>query len=73
MEKKSNLKLISYPVEVFLGDVKIPADKSISHRALIIGGIALGQTKITNLLSSDDVRQKSTMASGPVRSIAGRS
>lgn len=32
-----------------------PGDKSISHRALILGGLALGQTEIKGLLEADDV------------------
>lgn len=31
-----------------------PADKSISHRALMFGGIALGETRIHNLLEGED-------------------
>ncbi|MEM7712776.1 MAG: 3-phosphoshikimate 1-carboxyvinyltransferase [Cyanobacteria bacterium P01_A01_bin.68] len=37
------------------GDLKVPGDKSISHRALILSAIAIGTTKITNLLFSEDV------------------
>ncbi len=37
------------------GEIQIPGDKSISHRALILGSCALGTTKISNLLESDDV------------------
>ena len=37
------------------GDVVIPGDKSISHRALIIGSLVTGKVKIKNLLESDDV------------------
>ncbi|RCL03496.1 MAG: 3-phosphoshikimate 1-carboxyvinyltransferase [Candidatus Tokpelaia sp. JSC161] len=37
------------------GDVYIPGDKSMSHRSLIIGGLASGETHITGLLESDDV------------------
>ena len=39
----------------FKGSLKISGDKSISHRALILSSMALGKTKITNLLESDDV------------------
>lgn len=35
-------------------NINIPADKSISHRAIIISGIANGRTEIKNLLSSAD-------------------
>ena len=37
------------------GDIKIPADKSISHRSLIIPSISNGVSEISNLLLSDDV------------------
>ena len=37
------------------GDIPIPGDKSMSHRALIIGGLAEGTTIIHGLLESEDV------------------
>ena len=37
------------------GNIVVPGDKSISHRALIIGSLVSGKIKITNLLESDDV------------------
>ena len=37
------------------GEIQPPGDKSISHRALILGGLAQGETRITNLLEADDV------------------
>lgn len=44
------------PVKHFKGDLKLPGDKSISHRALIFGALAEGQeTEISNLLESADV------------------
>jgi 3-phosphoshikimate 1-carboxyvinyltransferase len=33
----------------------VPGDKSISHRALILGALAVGRTRIHNLLEGDDV------------------
>ena len=33
----------------------MPGDKSISHRALILGGLAIGETRITGLLEGEDV------------------
>ena len=38
------------------GTAKIPGDKSISHRALILGAMAVGETQITGLLNGDDVQ-----------------
>jgi 3-phosphoshikimate 1-carboxyvinyltransferase len=37
------------------GRATVPGDKSISHRALIIGALAEGQTRITGLLEADDI------------------
>jgi 3-phosphoshikimate 1-carboxyvinyltransferase len=33
----------------------VPGDKSISHRALILGALAVGETRITGLLEGEDV------------------
>jgi 3-phosphoshikimate 1-carboxyvinyltransferase len=35
--------------------VRVPGDKSISHRALILGALAVGETRITGLLEGEDV------------------
>ena len=37
------------------GKVRVPGDKSISHRALILGALAIGQTRISGLLEGEDV------------------
>ena len=37
------------------GRIRVPGDKSISHRALILGALATGRTRITGLLEADDV------------------
>lgn len=37
------------------GRAEVPGDKSISHRALIFGAMALGETRITGLLEGQDV------------------
>lgn len=37
------------------GTAEVPGDKSISHRALILGALAVGRTKIVGLLEADDV------------------
>src|SRR5687768_9045293 len=37
------------------GSVRVPGDKSISHRALIFGALAVGETGITGLLEGEDV------------------
>ena len=38
-----------------LGVAEVPGDKSISHRALIFGAMAVGETRITGLLEGQDV------------------
>jgi 3-phosphoshikimate 1-carboxyvinyltransferase len=37
------------------GRVRVPGDKSISHRALILGALAVGTTRISGLLEGEDV------------------
>lgn len=48
-------KTISEKTKGLTGGLKIPGDKSISHRALIFGSIAEGTTEIHGLLESEDV------------------
>jgi 3-phosphoshikimate 1-carboxyvinyltransferase len=38
-----------------VGRVRVPGDKSISHRALILGALAVGNTRISGLLEGEDV------------------
>lgn len=47
-------ELTSRPVSVVSGSLTVPGDKSISHRAAILGGLAKGPSKITNFLCSED-------------------
>ncbi len=37
------------------GRVRVPGDKSISHRAMIFGLLAIGETRVTGLLEGEDV------------------
>jgi 3-phosphoshikimate 1-carboxyvinyltransferase len=37
------------------GRIEVPGDKSISHRALMFGALAVGETRITGLLTGEDV------------------
>jgi len=49
------MKIKIKPVKKIVGDITVPGDKSISHRALMIGALALGSTEIKGLcLESDD-------------------
>ncbi|HYZ63822.1 MAG TPA: 3-phosphoshikimate 1-carboxyvinyltransferase [Acetobacteraceae bacterium] len=37
------------------GDIRVPGDKSISHRALMFAGLAVGESRIEGLLEGEDV------------------
>ncbi|MBI5286662.1 MAG: bifunctional prephenate dehydrogenase/3-phosphoshikimate 1-carboxyvinyltransferase, partial [Deltaproteobacteria bacterium] len=43
------------PVRGLHGEITVPGDKSISHRAIILGAIAEGDTEIDGLLEGQDV------------------
>ena len=49
------MALISRRARTLAGEGSVPGDKSISHRALIVGSVAVGETRITGLLEADDV------------------
>ncbi|MCC6631946.1 MAG: 3-phosphoshikimate 1-carboxyvinyltransferase [Gammaproteobacteria bacterium] len=42
------------PATSVAGTVRVPGDKSISHRTLMLGGIAEGRTEVTGFLASAD-------------------
>lgn len=37
------------------GTIRVPGDKSVSHRALMLGAVALGTTRVEGLLEGEDV------------------
>ncbi|MCF3946099.1 3-phosphoshikimate 1-carboxyvinyltransferase [Acidiphilium iwatense] len=43
------------PAAPLAGTIAVPGDKSISHRALMFAGLAIGETRITGLLEGEDV------------------
>jgi 3-phosphoshikimate 1-carboxyvinyltransferase len=47
--------LVSSKAPALSGRVRVPGDKSVSHRALIFGAIAVGTTRVAGLLEGDDV------------------
>jgi 3-phosphoshikimate 1-carboxyvinyltransferase len=49
------MRLQSRPAAPIRGRARPPGDKSISHRALILGALAEGTTEITGLLEGEDV------------------
>ncbi len=49
------IPMTSTPCGPLTGVAEVPGDKSISHRSLILGAMAVGETRITGLLEGDDV------------------
>ena len=45
----------SRPAHGFKGEVSVPGDKSMSHRSLMFGTLAVGDTEIRGLLTGEDV------------------
>ncbi len=43
------------PAAPLTGTMRVPGDKSISHRALMFGALAVGETRISGLLEGEDV------------------
>jgi 3-phosphoshikimate 1-carboxyvinyltransferase len=70
------------PTAPLRGTVAVPGDKSISHRALMFGALAIGVTRITGLLTGEDVLRTAaamralgaevTQGPGGVWRVAGR-
>ena len=46
---------VARPCGPLAGTIRVPGDKSISHRALMLGALAVGRTEITGLLEGEDV------------------
>ena len=43
------------PGRALAGTVTLPGDKSISHRALMLGALSVGETVVEGLLEGEDV------------------
>ncbi len=43
------------PAGPLRGEIRVPGDKSISHRALILAALAIGESRISGLLEGEDV------------------
>lgn len=48
-------KMIARRSDALRGEAHVPGDKSISHRALILGALSVGETVVTGLLEGQDV------------------
>ncbi|HHT98149.1 MAG TPA: 3-phosphoshikimate 1-carboxyvinyltransferase [Clostridiales bacterium] len=46
--------MIIRKIDCLKGEIKVPGDKSISHRAIMLGSLAKGKTIISNFLQADD-------------------
>ncbi len=47
--------LVSSRADALAGTARVPGDKSISHRALMFGALAVGESVVEGLLEGDDV------------------
>lgn len=47
-------KLVVKPVRTLNGSLEVPGDKSVSHRAVMLGSLAYGTTKVEHFLTSAD-------------------
>ncbi|HTP39094.1 MAG TPA: 3-phosphoshikimate 1-carboxyvinyltransferase [Steroidobacteraceae bacterium] len=47
-------RYLARPVSTVGGELSVPGDKSISHRSLMLGGLATGTTQVTGFLASED-------------------
>ena len=48
------LSYFAHPVDSVGGVISVPGDKSISHRALMLGAVAEGITQIEGILEGED-------------------
>lgn len=55
MSKEKEINFTVRPGGNFNGEIRVPGDKSISHRAVMLGSLAEGETHVTGLLEGDDV------------------
>ena len=43
------------PTGPLKGTIRVPGDKSISHRSIMLGALAIGETRVSGLLEGEDV------------------
>ncbi|MBM3149099.1 MAG: hypothetical protein FJZ88_03600, partial [Chloroflexi bacterium] len=53
MVRKTLAKRI-FPPNQLSGEIAVPGDKSISHRAIMLGSLAIGNSTISNLSAGKD-------------------
>lgn len=47
--------LIAHPAGSLSGECRVPGDKSVSHRSVLLGALAVGETTVRGLLEGEDV------------------
>ena len=47
--------LIAHPAGSLTGECRVPGDKSVSHRSILLGALAVGKTSVRGLLEGEDV------------------
>ena len=55
MSHATPIPLTAHSSGALSGKIRVPGDKSISHRALMLGALATGRTRIRGLLEAEDV------------------
>jgi cyclohexadieny/prephenate dehydrogenase / 3-phosphoshikimate 1-carboxyvinyltransferase len=53
-QKQKNLSFIVQPGGALVGSLRVPGDKSISHRAIMLGSLAEGVTEVSGFLEGED-------------------
>jgi 3-phosphoshikimate 1-carboxyvinyltransferase len=53
--RRESPQTVAKPCGPLTGTIRVPGDKSISHRALMLGALAVGRTEIAGLLEGEDV------------------
>jgi 3-phosphoshikimate 1-carboxyvinyltransferase len=48
-------KLRAYQASGLQGQIRIPGDKSVSHRSLMLSALAIGETRVSGMLEGEDV------------------
>jgi 3-phosphoshikimate 1-carboxyvinyltransferase len=54
MSDSNELRFIVNPGGALTGSLRVPGDKSISHRSIMLGSLADGETGVTGFLEGDD-------------------
>ena len=54
MSNSNNLQFLAKPGGKLSGSIRVPGDKSISHRSIMLGSLAEGTTHVTGFLEGED-------------------